>query len=52
MLETHLRQDRQTVKLGLIKVINDLFPGETFETVCSIQEGVFCQLANSALSER
>ncbi|MHC1718699.1 MAG: uridine kinase [Acidaminococcaceae bacterium] len=52
MLETHLRQDRQTVKLGLIKVINDLFPGETFETVCSIQEGVFCQLAGSALSER
>lgn len=52
MLETHLRQDRQTVKLGLIKVTNDLFPGETFETVCSIQEGVFCQLANSALSER
>ena len=52
MLETHLRQDRQTVKLGLIKVTNDLFPGETFETVCSIQEGIFCQLASSALSER
>ena len=52
MLETHLRQDRQTVKLGLIKVTNDLFPGETFETVCSIQEGVFCQLAASSLSER
>ena len=52
MLETHLRQDRQTVKLGLIKVTNDLFPGETFETVCSIQEGVFCQLAGSVLSER
>lgn len=52
MLETHLRQDRQTVKLGLIKVTKDLFPDETFETVCSIQESVFCQLANSALSAR
>ncbi len=52
MRETHLRQDRQTVKLGLIKVINELFPGETFETVCSIQESIFCQLANSILSER
>lgn len=52
MHETHLRKERQTIKLGLIKAVNDLFPGETFETVCSIQESVFCKLAGSALSER
>ncbi|HIU64756.1 MAG TPA: nucleoside kinase [Candidatus Avacidaminococcus intestinavium] len=52
MLETHLRKDRQTLKLGLIKVTHDLFPAETFETVCSIPNGVFCQLVGSALSER
>ena len=50
--ETHLRQSRQTVKLGLIKVVNDLFPGETLKTAYSIQEGVFCNLAGSVLSER
>ena len=52
MRETHLRQGRQTVKLGLIKVINDLFPGETLKTAYSIQEGVFCKLTGSLLSER
>lgn len=52
MRETHLLQSRQTAKLGLIKVTNDLFPGEVFETVCSIQEGILCKLAGSALSER
>lgn len=52
MRETHLRQSRQTVKLGLIKVVNDLFPGETLKTAYSIQEGVFCNLAGSVLSER
>lgn len=52
MRETHLRQHRQTSKLGLIKVINDLFPGETLKTAYSIQEGVFCRLVNSALSVR
>lgn len=52
MLETHLRKDRQTIKLGLIKITNELFPGETFETVCSIPDGIFCQLAGSTLSIR
>lgn len=28
MRETHLRQGRQTIKLGLIKVTHDLFPTE------------------------
>ncbi|SCP95553.1 uridine kinase family protein [Anaerobium acetethylicum] len=52
MRETHLRQGRQTVKLGLIKVIHDLFPEETLKTSYSIQEGVFCNLAGSVLSIR
>ncbi|NTW71553.1 MAG: nucleoside kinase [Eubacteriaceae bacterium] len=52
MKETHLRQHRQTSKLGLIKVVRDLFPEETLKTAYSIQEGVFCRLAGSILSER
>lgn len=50
--ETHLHQGRQTVKLGLIKVIHDLFPGETLKTSYSILEGVFCNLEGSYLSVR
>ena len=52
MKETHLSKDRQTVKLGLIKVMQDLFPEDTLKTAYSIQEGVFCRLNNSALSIR
>jgi len=52
MLETHLSEPRQTVKLGLIKVIHDLFPEETFKTVYSIGDGVYCELAGSSLSKR
>jgi len=52
MGETHLRQRRQTLKLGLIKVVHDLFPEETLKTSYSIQDGVFCRLAGSLLSPR
>lgn len=52
MKETHLLKRRQTVKLGLIKVVQDLFPEETLKTAYSIQEGVFCKLAGSVLSKR
>ncbi|SMC55329.1 nucleoside kinase [Papillibacter cinnamivorans] len=52
MLETHLFKERQTVKLGLIKTVQDLFPGETLKTAYSIKDGVFCRLDKSALSER
>jgi uridine kinase len=47
-----LRQRRQTTKLGLIKVVQDLFPEEKLKTAYSIQEGVFCRLSGSILSER
>lgn len=52
MRETHLRQGRQTVKLGLIKVVHDLFPEEKLKTSYSILEGVFCNLDSSVLSTR
>ncbi len=52
MEETHLRKRRQTVKLGLIKAVQDLFPGEQLKIAYSIQEGVFCRLNRSLLSER
>lgn len=52
MRETHLRQARQTVKLGLIKVMRDLFPEEQLKTSYSILEGVFCNLDGSVLSTR
>jgi len=52
MGETHLRQCRQTSKLGLIKVVGDLFPGESLETAYSIHDGVFCKLVDSLLSQR
>ena len=52
MRETHLRQGRQTVKLGLITVIHDLFPEERLKTSYSILEGVYCNLVGSPLSTR
>jgi len=52
MRETHLRCGRQTVKLGLIKVVNDLFPDDKLKTSYSILEGVFCNLEDSVLSIR
>ncbi len=52
MEETHLRTRRQTVKLGLVKVVGELFPGEQLKIEYSIQEGVFCRLSNSLLSHR
>lgn len=52
MSETHFRQGRQTVKLGLIKVIQELFPEEKLKTSYSLPGGVFCNLENSVLSVR
>ncbi len=52
MRETHLRMERQTVKLGLAKVVHDLFPDDSLKTSYSILEGVFCNLAGSVMSPR
>lgn len=50
--ETHLIQNWQTCKLGLIIVIRQLFPQELLKTSYSIMEGVFCRFADSAISIR
>lgn len=52
MIETHLHNSRQTLKLALIMVMKKLFPDENLKTAYSIQEGVFCRLAESILSVR
>lgn len=52
MTETHFRKGTQTVKLGLIKVVQDLFPDDALKTAYSIGEGVFCNLVGSLLSVR
>ena len=52
MRETHLRMERQTVKLGLAKVVHDLFPDDSLKTSYSILEGVFCNLAGSVMSPK
>lgn len=52
MIETHLDKKRQTIKLGLIKSIPKLFPGETFRALFSIGTGIYCELENSAISKR
>ncbi len=52
MKETHFREGRQIVKLGLIEVIHNLFPDDELKTSYSIPGGVFCNLRNSVLSVR
>lgn len=52
MRETHLRMERQTVKLGLVKVVHDLFPDDSLKVSYSILEGVFCNLEGSVMSPR
>ena len=37
MIETHLHKSRQTIKLGLIKIMRDLFPGEKFKSMMMIR---------------
>lgn len=52
MSENHMRQYRQTLQLGLIKVISDLFPEEKLKIPYSILDGVYCELSNSLVSQR
>jgi uridine kinase len=48
---TH-RQYRQTLIVGLIKVVEDLFPAEKLKVAYSILDGIYCELENSLLSSR
>jgi len=52
MIETHFRKDTQTLKLGVAKVMHDLFPNDAFKNSFSIGEGVFVNLVGSLLSVR
>lgn len=52
MAEIHLTRSRQTVKLGLIIVVRQLFPEETLKIAYSIQEAEFCRFTKTAISVR
>jgi len=52
MIETHFRKGTQTLKLGVSKVMHDLFPDNAFKNAYSIEEGVFVNLVGSLLSVR
>lgn len=52
MIETHLDKNRQAIKLGLIKIVPKLFPGESFRTLFSIGKGIYCELSNTSISNR
>lgn len=50
--ETTHRQYRQTLILGLIKVVKDLFPDEKLKIAYSILDGIYCEFESSLLSPR
>lgn len=47
-----IRKYRQTLQLGLIKVVNELFPGEQLKIPFSILDGVYCEFSGSLVSPR
>lgn len=52
MADDYMRRYRQTVQLGLIKVVQDLFPEEKLKIPYSILDGIFCELSGSIISPR
>lgn len=52
MSEYYTRKYRQTLQLGLIKVITELFPEEKLKIPYSILDGVYCELSGSLVSPR
>jgi uridine kinase len=50
--DNYRRQYRQTLQLGLIKVVQDLFPLEKLKIPYSILDGIYCELSNSLVSSR
>jgi len=52
MSENYMRKYRQTLQLGLIKVIRELFPEEKLKIPYSILDGVYCELSGSLVSPR
>lgn len=52
MSEYTIRRYRQSLILGLIGVVKELFPNEQLKISHSILDGVYCELENSLLSSR
>ena len=52
MADDFMRMYRQTLQLGLIKVVKDLFPEERLKIPHSILDGIFCELSDSIVSPR
>jgi uridine kinase len=52
MSENFMRQYRQTLQLGLIKVVKELFPEEKLKIPYSILDGVYCEFSQSLVSPR
>lgn len=52
MSEYFTRKYRQTLQLGLIKVIRELFPDELLKIPYSILDGVYCEFTGSLVSPR
>lgn len=52
MSDYSIRKYRQTLIIGLIGVIKELFPSEQLIISHSILDGVYCELKNSVLSSR
>jgi len=52
MSDYKLRRYRQSLILGLIGVVKELFPGEELKISHSILDGVYCELVDSILSSR
>lgn len=52
MSDYALRRYRQSLILGLICVVKELFPREQLKIAHSILDGVYCELVNSLLSSR
>jgi uridine kinase len=52
MSENFMRQYRQTLQLGLIKVAKELFPEEKLKIPYSILDGVYCEFSQSLVSPR
>ena len=52
MSEYTIRRYRQSLILGLIGVVKNLFPNEQLKIAHSILDGVYCELEDSLLSSR
>lgn len=50
--DKYRRQYRQTLQLGLIKIVQDLFPLEKLKIPYSILDGIYCELSESLVSSR